>query len=535
MAVSVSSGVRPSGAVLGMAVLPDALDDPQDALLAQLIASLTRDTPSMQHVLDRAEPHLRAAAGLSAATVFELDAETGLLNAAARLGEPGRRDLLTAGKVFRTAAGAAPVVDGERMAIRLRIGGQTVGVLLLTGTDLAALRTDVLAPMALHFATTLQVVAAENQRHFISHVSATIRRLFEQGMAATSVEAAGRILAGAAAEGFRTEYAALALVDAGGRIRYVHSVGVPDGDARFAGLVGKLAEDSPVWRAVEDGRATLVGDVATAKVRTGGLVQSLGLKSYVAMPLMSAQGRIGMIVCGDGSGTREWTGRDRVLAGQLSVEGALIVDSAEMRHAAQAHVAQLSHQAFHDSLTGLPNRSYLLGRAEEAVRLAGADGSRVAVLLLDLNGFKQVNDTAGHQAGDVLLQRVAQRLLASVRDDDVVARLGGDEFAILLTRDPDAEAAAHVAGRICDRLREPFLIEGERLGIGGSVGIALFPDDATEYDALMRGADAAMYEAKRDTKALGGGFRRAQPQKAHQPESGARPQTEAGPQRNARP
>jgi diguanylate cyclase (GGDEF)-like protein len=136
----------------------------------------------------------------------------------------------------------------------------------------------------------------------------------------------------------------------------------------------------------------------------------------------------------------------------------------------------------------------------------------VALMLLDLNGFKQVNDTNGHQAGDVLLQQVAKRLLGAVRDDDVVSRLGGDEFAILLTRDPDEAAATAVAGRICERLRQPFTIDGEQVQIGGSVGIALFPDDATDYDALMRGADAAMYEAKRDTKQHGGGSRRARPE-----------------------
>jgi diguanylate cyclase (GGDEF)-like protein len=143
------------------------------------------------------------------------------------------------------------------------------------------------------------------------------------------------------------------------------------------------------------------------------------------------------------------------------------------------------------------------------VRLAAVTGTRAAVMLLDLNGFKQVNDTAGHQAGDVLLQQVSKRLLGSVRDNDVVARLGGDEFAILLTRDPDATAAEHVAERIVDRLRTPFEIDGVQVQIGGSVGIALFPDDATEYDALIRAADVAMYEAKRDTKVHGGGYRRA--------------------------
>ena len=488
---------------------PPVSDDPQELLLADLIAFMTKDTPSAQHVLDLSAPHLRAAAGLTAATVYALDSETGLLTPCAQLGEPGGRDLLTAGKVFRMAAGAAPKHDGERTAIRLRIGGQTVGVLLLTGTALEMLRPDVLAPLALHFSTTLQALAAERQRQFVSHVSTTIRRLFEQGMAATSVEAAGRILTASSAEAFRTEYAALILVDGDGIIRYVHSVGVPDGEEKLHPLVGRRADGSPIWHLVAEGRPALIGDVRTTKVREGGLIQSMGLKSCLALPLMSATGPVGMILCGDASATREWTAGDRTLAEQLSVEGALIVDSAGMRQTAQAHVAELSHQAFHDSLTGLPNRSHLLDRAERAVEIAGATGTRMALMMLDLNGFKQVNDTAGHQAGDQLLERVAQRLLAAVRDDDVVARLGGDEFAILLTRDPDADAAMAVAERICARLRVPFQIDGKQVTVGGSVGVALFPDDAVEFVDLMRGADAAMYEAKRDTKPAGGGARRA--------------------------
>ena len=499
-----SSGVSPVGAVLD-----SPGDDPQDALLAELVTFMAKATPSVQHVLDVAEPYLTEAAGLTAATVFELDSETGLLNPTARLGPPGGRDMITAGKVFRMAAGAKPLIDGERMAIRLRIGGQTVGVLLLTGTDLETLRIDTLSPLALHFATTLQGLAAEKQRQFLSHVSSIIRRLFEQGMEATTVEAAGRILVSSAAEAFRTEYAALGLVDADGRIRHVHSVGLPDGEGKFAHMIGMPAAEAPIWRDILDGKPAMVADAAKAASMENGIIRAMGLKSYIAIPMMSANGPVGMIMCGDATSTREWTSRDRILAEQLSVEGALIVDSAGMRQAAQAHVAQLSHQAFHDSLTGLPNRSYLLERAERTVELASATGTRAALMLLDLNGFKEVNDTAGHQAGDVLLQQVAKRLLGAVRDDDVVSRLGGDEFAILLTRDPDDQVATAVATRIVDRLREPFVIEGQQVKIGGSVGIALFPDDADEYEALMRGADAAMYEAKRDTKCFGGGSRRA--------------------------
>jgi diguanylate cyclase (GGDEF)-like protein len=501
--MSVSSGVRPVG------VVPGTTDDPQDALLSGLVAFMTKDTPSVQHVLDLTTPFLEEAAGLTAAIVYELDSETGLLNPTARVGPTSNRDLLTAGKVFRMAAGAAPLADGERMAIRLRIGGQTVGVLLLTGTDLGVLRPETLAPLALHFATTLQGIAAEKQRQFLSHVSTTIRKLFEQGMVATSVEAAGRTLVACSAEAFRTDHTALCLVDADGMVRYVHSIGLPDGDAKFRHLIGTAAIDSPVWRTISEGKPALVADSAAASVLAGGFVHTMGLKSYIAIPMMSAQGCVGMILCGDATKTREWTSRDRILAEQLSVEGALIVDSAGMRQAAQAHVAELSHQAFHDSLTGLPNRSYLLERAEQAVEHAASTGGRVALMLLDLNGFKEVNDTAGHAAGDVLLQQVAKRLLGTVRDNDVVSRLGGDEFAILLTRDPDEEIANRVADRIVDRLREPFGIDGDEIHIGGSVGIALYPEDADAYDALMRGADAAMYEAKRDTKTHGGGSRRA--------------------------
>jgi diguanylate cyclase (GGDEF)-like protein len=507
--MSVSSGVRPTGAVPGTSVALEAIDEPQEALLAELVLFMTKDTPSVQHVLDLAGPHLRAAGGLTAATVFELDSETGMLNPTARLGDPGNRDMLTAGKVFRQAAGAAPLTDGEKTAIRLRIGGQTVGVLLLTGTGLATLRPSTLARLALHFATTLQGLAAEKQRQFLSHVSGTIRRLFEQGMEATSVEAAGQILAASAAEAFRTEFGALYLVDNHGIIRYVHSVGFPEGDGRLRSLVGRPAAESPVWRAIAQGTPTLVGDSSAAQVRDGGLIRQMGLKSYIAMPMLSAEGAVGMILCGDACGTRDWTSRDRILADQLSVEGALIVDSAGMRQAAQAHVAQLSHQAFHDSLTGLPNRSLLLQRAEMAVEQAGDAGTRAALMLLDLNGFKEINDTAGHHAGDTLLQQVSKRLLGAVRDCDMVSRLGGDEFAILLVRDPDEEVATSVADRIVDRLREPFTIDGEEVHVGGSVGVALFPDDASGYHDLMRAADAAMYEAKRDTKKLGGGCRRA--------------------------
>ncbi len=153
------------------------------------------------------------------------------------------------------------------------------------------------------------------------------------------------------------------------------------------------------------------------------------------------------------------------------------------------------HEATHDGLTGLANRTLLL--RECATALADRkEGEFVALLLLDLDRFKQVNDTLGHAAGDTLLQQVASRLTDQVRREDLVARLGGDEFGILLTGIEAAADAETVAESLVGALAEPFLLEGLRVSVGGSVGVAVCPVDADHVEGLLRNADNAMYEAK---------------------------------------
>ncbi|MFI6906271.1 putative bifunctional diguanylate cyclase/phosphodiesterase [Nonomuraea sp. NPDC050394] len=153
------------------------------------------------------------------------------------------------------------------------------------------------------------------------------------------------------------------------------------------------------------------------------------------------------------------------------------------------------HQALHDELTGLPNRKMLIVSTEEALA-ESREGERVGLFLLDLDRFKEVNDTMGHPVGDRLLQMVAHRLLHSVRPGDVVARLGGDEFAVLLPSIRDAHAAREVAARLRAALTEPVRLEGMTFDLDGSVGIALFPDHAPDFELLMQRADVAMYMAK---------------------------------------
>ncbi|HSM08049.1 MAG TPA: EAL domain-containing protein [Gemmatimonadota bacterium] len=161
-----------------------------------------------------------------------------------------------------------------------------------------------------------------------------------------------------------------------------------------------------------------------------------------------------------------------------------------------AHARRVEHLAYHDSLTGLPNRSFLGRLLEDRVRLAGRYGQQFAVLFLDLDGFKQINDTLGHDAGDDLLREVAERLEATLRDSDVVARMGGDEFVVLLPTIANADQVASVAQKVIDSLAQPFVLLGEQFTVTASVGVSLYPQDGADVQALMKNADIAMYEAK---------------------------------------
>jgi diguanylate cyclase (GGDEF)-like protein/PAS domain S-box-containing protein len=159
--------------------------------------------------------------------------------------------------------------------------------------------------------------------------------------------------------------------------------------------------------------------------------------------------------------------------------------------------AQLEHRALHDALTDLPNRDLLHDRLNQAILAGRRDSTPVALLLMDLDGFKDVNDAFGHSAGDILLQQVAVRLRAELRSSDTVARLGGDEFAIVLPSVDNEAAAELTARKLLQALEGRFMIEGEAIEVGGSIGIALFPDHGQDADTLLRRADVAMYVAKR--------------------------------------
>ncbi|MBT3372099.1 MAG: EAL domain-containing protein [Rhodospirillaceae bacterium] len=155
-----------------------------------------------------------------------------------------------------------------------------------------------------------------------------------------------------------------------------------------------------------------------------------------------------------------------------------------------------AHMAHYDSLTGLPNRALLFDRLTHAINQSRRYDHELAVLFIDLDRFKFVNDTMGHEAGDMVLKTVASRIRECLRESDTVARLGGDEFIALVTNLDAAVSAATVASKIVESVSRPIMIGGNGATISASIGIALFPDDAESADDLMRLSDAAMYQAK---------------------------------------
>lgn len=155
-------------------------------------------------------------------------------------------------------------------------------------------------------------------------------------------------------------------------------------------------------------------------------------------------------------------------------------------------------QAMQDSLTGLPNRRLFQQRIGEAISTAERNGHRVGLLFLDLDDFKSVNDSLGHDAGDALLREMARRLRGSLREGDLLARMGGDEFAVVLSHVHEVEDAAHVAGKLLEVVMEPMQVDAHRLTVGASIGVTVYPNDGKCADDLLRHADLAMYRAKSD-------------------------------------
>ena len=211
---------------------------------------------------------------------------------------------------------------------------------------------------------------------------------------------------------------------------------------------------------------------------------------WLGVPLNSQNGTIGALIVKSVAGGERYTEQDKEMLQFVCAQVATAIERKQLH-------ARLQRMAQYDQLTQLPNRELLRDRLKASLTQARLDGGRMALLYVDLDRFKEVNDTHGHAVGDMLLQAVANRLKGCVRETDTVARIGGDEFVVLLHSIQAAKDAESVAGKIRLVLAQPLRLDGHSLNIQPSIGAAIFPEHGIEEKQLFRHADEAMYNAKR--------------------------------------
>ncbi|MBA2665720.1 MAG: EAL domain-containing protein, partial [Trueperaceae bacterium] len=281
-------------------------------------------------------------------------------------------------------------------------------------------------------------------------------------------------------------------------------VRAPGGDSyRFVAAVGYDLEglrsvvflDHEVSGALVEARAVATSELPTVHehdersqvLRRAGRLDDI--RSTLTVPIYLEGARVAALSLDNFERSDAFDDEALQLAEAFATQVATLIKRRTLEH-------ELEHMAYHDNLTGLPNRVLFRDRLQQAISRALRTDRRGAAIFLDLDNLKVTNDALGHAVGDALLVAVAQRLHASVRADDTVARIGGDEFTMVLPDVGDAAAAAGVADKILQSLRVPFVLDGNEVHVTASIGITLFPDDATDADSLIRHGDTAMYQAK---------------------------------------
>ncbi len=227
----------------------------------------------------------------------------------------------------------------------------------------------------------------------------------------------------------------------------------------------------------------------------GGAGAGLWLRYRVTGPLSRL--RVALAQAGAGDRSMKLPGHS---GDELGEAGRAFNRMQEQLLTSETHMrAVLEYQILHDALTGLPNRTLLMDRLEQSIRASWRDHRHFALMITDLDHFKEINDTLGHHCGDIILQQAAERMKAVIRGSDSVARLGGDEFAFLLPT-ADGAQASRIAHKVRQELERPYELEDRSFTLGASIGISLFPDHGDDSATLMRRADLAMYAAKRDRR-----------------------------------
>ncbi|HSC47256.1 MAG TPA: diguanylate cyclase, partial [Gammaproteobacteria bacterium] len=284
------------------------------------------------------------------------------------------------------------------------------------------------------------------------------------------------------------------LDEAAANLRCVHVFNAgrhENGDAR----VIDRRRSSALFEAMHETRTYAVSDVAT-ETRIGDLrmeyLRPNGITAILVAPFRQGQKMRGLMIHEYQGGMREWTRDEASFASSLADFVALGITASDRREAEE----KLREMANYDRLTGLPNRSLFMDRLAQGLAKARRARQRVALLFIDVDRFKSINDSLGHHSGDTVLRSIGKRLLGCVRASDTVARLGGDEFTVVLENCQDAEFITMICERILAAVVEPISLGQTEVNLTCSIGISLFPNDGADGDVLLQNADSAMYKAK---------------------------------------
>jgi diguanylate cyclase (GGDEF)-like protein len=252
----------------------------------------------------------------------------------------------------------------------------------------------------------------------------------------------------------------------------------------------KLDSGTLTAEVIRSGQALLLTPDSTVTL-PGRIATAIGKDpiDWLGVPLKTSRGVIGALVVQSYTGDVRYTEQDKALLQFVSTQVAVAIERKQAE-------AALQHMARHDPLTALPNRAVVLERLRTSLAGARRDDRQLAVLFIDLDDFKQVNDRFGHPAGDQLLQEVAARMRACVREADTVGRMGGDEFMVILHDISQADQAPLAAEKIRLALEQPFEWGGQRIHVSASIGVATCPGHGNDDQQLVHGADEAMYAAK---------------------------------------
>jgi diguanylate cyclase (GGDEF)-like protein len=396
-------------------------------------------------------------------------------------------------------SGAIALATGTRPDVTKLIGSGSVASFFNTCLGLVTVTVLWIRPDAIWLPLVLaalmvgayRVYGSVRHKHESLETLYSATRLLQQ---TSDVESANATLLGQAAEMFRAGRAEILLFPAGAEPGFEASrSGTSDVETRH---VDTIDPKEGVWaRVASEARGVcLPKPIASDRLRA--YFEGRGIRDAMVAPLFRDEAIVGTILVANRLGDVGTFGSDDLqLFETFANHASAALENARLIDTLRRHADETEHQALHDSLTGLPNRALFRQEVQDAI-IGRRGAARIAVLLMDLDRFKEVNDTLGHHNGDLLLQAVAERLNSTLRPGDVVARLGGDEFGILLANVADRETIDPLADRMSRALAAPFPIQSMTLEVGASIGIAMYPEDGGDVDTLIQRADVAMYVAK---------------------------------------